>query len=216
MIHEKQWRALARAVQREVARRFPEWTGSNAHDPGVTLLELFAFLAENPLDRARRSEKRLVRNNYFFGKLLDADDYTTEQDYVREKFRRHNRRFHGFGIVAGLEVSIDRTGGGARVVIAPGFALDRRGEEIEVGKKTSLAAPAKGRTTLVLLRYAEEPRNASPRSGSTPKPFSRIEETFAASLAPAADADEIVLARLKRVAGKWALNPRFEPRRARA
>ena len=187
MIDDKRWRALAQAVRREVVRRFPDWTGGNAHDPGVTLIELFTFLAENLLyrpigarqrtavarrlvgvagvlatigvERAERTAEGPLRVNYFFGQLLDVDDFTAEQNYVREKFRRRNRRLHGSGIVTGLDVSTDRRGGGARVVVAPGFALDRRGEEIEVPRRTALALPATGTALFVHLRYA---RTTSP------------------------------------------------------
>jgi len=41
------WQAFAQALRLEVSRHFPEWTDSNEHDPGLTLLELFAWLTEN-------------------------------------------------------------------------------------------------------------------------------------------------------------------------
>jgi hypothetical protein len=201
------------AVRREVVRRFPEWTGSKVHDPGVTLLELFAFLAENLMDRATRSEKELLRNNYFFGRLLDADDFTVEQDYVREKFRRHNRRLHGFGIVSGLDVSIERRGAD-RVVVSSGFAVDRFGEEIDVRSPTRLPLPRKGSVMFVLLRYAERLRSPVPRAGAARKLYSRVEETFEATVAPTTDPRAIAIARLKRVTGKWQRDPGFEPPQA--
>ncbi len=241
---EKRWRALAQAVRREVVRRFPDWTGGNAHDPGITLIELFAFLAENQLfrpidarqrtavarrlvgvasalattgvERAERTGEGPLRVNYFFGQLLDVDDFTTEQNYFRGKFRRHNRRLHGWGTVTGLGVSIDRRGGGARVVVAPGFALDPRGEEIEVPRRTSRPLPAKGTALFVHLRYAERPRRPAPAPGNRVAPgptHSRVEETFEISLAPARDTKAVALARLTRVGRKWVLDRRFEPPR---
>ncbi len=242
MIDEKRWQALARAVRREVVRRFPAWTGGNAGDPGITLMELFAFLAENQLfrpiaarerialarslasaaavlaaagaGRRPRDEDGLVRNNYFFGKLLDVDDFTAEQDYIREKFRRHNRRLHGWGTVTGLGVSIPRGAGGAKAVVSPGFALDRLGEEIDVPRRLSLPLPTKGGALFVLLRYAERPCRAVPVPGSVKRIRSRIEETFEASIAPAAGADAVPIARLTRATGAWQLDRRFQPPRA--
>ena len=245
MIDDKRWRALAQAVRREVVRRFPDWTGGNAHDPGVTLIELFTFLAENLLyrpigarrrtavarrlvgvasvlatigvERAERTAEGPLRVNYFFGQLLDVDDFTAEQNYVREKFRRRNRRLHGSGIVTGLDVSTDRRGGVARVVVAPGFALDRRGEEIEVPRRTALALPTKGTALFVHLRYAERLRRPTPALGKSrpteARPYSRVEETFEISLAPSRDARAVTLARLTRVRRNWILDPRFEPPR---
>ncbi|MET0620710.1 MAG: hypothetical protein ABW056_10550 [Thermoanaerobaculia bacterium] len=245
MIDDKRWRALAQAVRREVVRRFPDWTGGNAHDPGVALIELFTFLAENLLyrpigagrrtavarrlvgiasalattgaERAERTSEGPLRVNYFFGQLLDVDDFTAEQSYVREKFRRRNRRLHGWGIVTGLDVSTDRRGGGARAVVAPGFALDRRGEEIEVPRRTALALPAKGTALFVQVRYAERLRRPTPALGklrpTEGRPYSRVEETFEISLAPSRDARSVTLARLTRARRRWTLDPRFEPPR---
>ena len=241
---EKRWQALALAVRREVTRHFPDWTGGNAHDPGMTLLELFAFLADNLLFRSRsigareraalaqrlahvaatlttrgpagapRNAEGLLRVNYFSGQLLGVDDLTDEQNYVREKFRRHNRRLHGSGIVTGLGASIDRRGGGARVVVAPGFALDPLGEEIDVPRRTSLPLPGKGKALFVQIRYVERHGRAVPAPGSADSsgepPYSRVEETFEISIAPARDPRAVAIARLTRVRRDWLLDRRFE------
>ena len=74
----------------------------------------------------------IERPRYFFGQLLTADEFTQEQDYHREKARRHNRTLHGWGIVSGLEVGKGRAGA---VTINPGNALDPYGEEIVVERK---------------------------------------------------------------------------------
>jgi hypothetical protein len=72
----------------------------------------------------------IERNRYFTGKLLDEADLTQEQNYFREKARRHNRMLHGWGVVCGLCV---RPGGvGGEVTIEPGYALDPYGDEIVV------------------------------------------------------------------------------------
>jgi hypothetical protein len=47
MSSHDRWQALAQAMRLEVTRHFPEWTDSNQHDPGLALLELFAWLTEN-------------------------------------------------------------------------------------------------------------------------------------------------------------------------
>jgi hypothetical protein len=72
----------------------------------------------------------IERNRYFAGQTLDADDLTREQDYLREKARRHNRQLHGWGIVGGLGVSSGTSD--AEVTVEPGYALDPFGEEIVV------------------------------------------------------------------------------------
>lgn len=45
------------------------------------------------------------RLNYFFGQMLSAADFRTEQSYFREKLKLHNRCLHGYGVVCGLEVA---------------------------------------------------------------------------------------------------------------
>jgi len=47
----------------------------------------------------------LERPRFFTGKLLTTEDLALEQQYFREKLRRHNRSLHGFGIVSGLKVT---------------------------------------------------------------------------------------------------------------
>jgi hypothetical protein len=44
-----------------------------------------------------------VRNNYFPGQLLTADDLARDQKYFRERLRRHNVAL-GFGVVSGLAI----------------------------------------------------------------------------------------------------------------
>ncbi len=56
IISEDQWQALAHAMRREVANRFPDWTDSNEHDPGITLLQLCTFLTESLLHRGSQME----------------------------------------------------------------------------------------------------------------------------------------------------------------
>src|SRR5690348_16682550 len=75
-----------------------------------------------------------LRNNYFFGKLMDVPDFDVEQFYVVDKFRRHHSRLHGTGVVCGLEVVHHPTPGcrDRYVVVKPGSALDCCGNEILV------------------------------------------------------------------------------------
>ena len=51
-IGDDELRAIARTLYERLARFNPEWTDANHHDPGVTLLELFAFLDESLTYRA--------------------------------------------------------------------------------------------------------------------------------------------------------------------
>src|SRR5262245_44888837 len=68
------------------------------------------------------------------GDYLAAGDLGAEQDWRRQRFRRHNRHLHGWGIVCGLWVApaLDATRPWA-VVVCPGYALGPYGDEIFVG-----------------------------------------------------------------------------------
>jgi hypothetical protein len=165
----------------------------------------------------------LQRVNFFAGQLLSAADFTAEQDYLRHKTHRRNRVLHGAGVVTGLHVTLERTGSKAQVVIAPGLAFSARGEEIEVRVPTSLPLPASGKVLLVLLHYAEQPCRPLPALATDPQAdpqaevhFSRITETFSATLARSADDTAIALARVTFSRGRWALDRKFKAAQVRA
>jgi hypothetical protein len=52
---------LVREGQRSLPRQAPVWTDHNAHDPGITLLELFAWLVEQDIYRLDRTPDANVR-----------------------------------------------------------------------------------------------------------------------------------------------------------
>jgi hypothetical protein len=71
----------------------------------------------------------LVRNNYFFGKLMTEREYDSEQMYFNNKRRLLNAVFVGSGVVCGLTVT--KTDG-ATVAVESGIALDGLGRELTV------------------------------------------------------------------------------------
>jgi hypothetical protein len=78
----------------------------------------------------------LERVRYFPRQLLTADDMRAEQDYFREKLRRHNRMLFGRGVACGLQVqpkdAADKTS--SIMVVCPGYALSPAGDDIFVPK----------------------------------------------------------------------------------
>ena len=86
----------------------PEWTQYNGHDPGINLLELFAWLTESLIYRTERlSDEGVVhasrlaaaalaltqnceqppgsvlkRNRFFTGRQMSEEDFRVEQDYL--------------------------------------------------------------------------------------------------------------------------------------
>jgi hypothetical protein len=233
--------SLVAEFKETVVAQVPAWTDHNEADPGVTLLELFAFLTENLLYRANDIPERrrtaalraamalfalgdsrtsacatLKRPHFFAGQLLDAATLQDEQDYHREKFRRHNRMLHGFGIVSGLGVHVESTSGpgGGRIIVDPGCAIDHRGEEICVCAGAALAPPGGGDEAFVSLRFWEHPCSPDSPSASGESGVTRVEEACVIGFAQAVLPPALALARLIRADGGWSIDPVFAPPRA--
>ena len=254
---DKQWTGLARDFHRALTRVVPGWTDAAPHDPGVTVLDLLAYVLtelqsrSNALDPqarllAQRVAERatalataqdgadaadaLQRVNYFSGMLLGVDDFRAEQTYFRTRLNRHNRLLHGSGIADGLAVTVEESTNGAngtngpQVTIAPGFALDRHGNEICVDKPATLTLPTQGAALFVQVSYAEQPcgltplADGNPLDANTGEPTAqatRIAETFSATLAVEPAVDAVVIARLRQVRGRWRVDRGFKAVRLR-
>lgn len=72
---------------------------------------------------------------YRTGQLLLEDDFIAEQQYHSHARYLHARYLHGFGAVHGLEVS---RAGDLAITVSPGFAVDRKGREIELRNPETL------------------------------------------------------------------------------
>lgn len=66
-LDDRRWEDLRNELLARIPSHNPEWTNFNPSDPGVTLLELFAFLGESILYRANRIPER---NRLAFLRLL--------------------------------------------------------------------------------------------------------------------------------------------------
>lgn len=82
-------------------------------------------------------KKQLITRKpaYHHGQLLLEDDFIAEQQFHSEARYRHARYLHGFGVAHGLDVA---RAGELAVTISPGFAVDRRGHEIELREAETL------------------------------------------------------------------------------
>ncbi len=237
--------SLAAEFRSVMQTHVPEWTDREESDPGVTLVEVFAFLAESLLLRADQIPERgraaalraasalaalglasepghesLKRPLFFGGRLLDAATLTAEQDYHREKLRRHNRALVGYGVVSGLAVRVEPTGdagdpAGNRIVVEPGHAIDRRGEEICVSCRVTFATPRQGDSAFVTLRFWERDCPPPPAAGGIPPTKPCVEEACIFGISPAVVAPAFALTRLLRAAGRWQVDPAFVAPRVR-
>jgi hypothetical protein len=75
------------------------------------------------------SAEGLERTRYYPRQLVNAEDLTQDQRYVRDRLRRHNRLLHGWGVVCGACVRVNRQNP-CEVVVDPGYILGPRGDEI--------------------------------------------------------------------------------------
>ena len=76
-------------------------------------------------------KKQLITRKpaYHHGQLLLEDDFIAEQQFHLDARYRHARYLHGFGVAHGLEVT---RAGDMAISVSPGFAVDRKGHEIEL------------------------------------------------------------------------------------
>lgn len=224
------WQALSRDLSSRVAVFVPDWTEPADNDPGITLVELFAFLADSLLSRADLSphartrlgevlerlerahdsdcrDGTLTRNRFFTGKLLSVDDLTQEQAYERTKHRRHNRLLHGVGIVRGLVVGLQPrpAGGDPAIVVSPGVALDPNGEELVVCEPVTRDVCQGESMCYVTVALAERPTNPMPDGES-----SRIEESAEVTVSRDLPPRHLAIARLLHDDGVWRPDPTFE------
>src|SRR5258707_5992597 len=129
----------------------------------------------------------ITRVRYFAGQVLGVAELETEQRYLIERLRRRNRRLHGWGIVGGLRLSI----GPKEIVVAPGFALDCLGNEIEIEEPTRWPLRGAGRGTACYLTLAFAERAVDPgpvlgepsNGGGEPAAYTRLEESWALAYA---------------------------------
>ena len=163
-----------------------------------------AHLADHSLSDCFESGLQRVR--YFPRQLLTADDMLTDQDFVREKLRRHNFYLHGWGTVCGLNVEAAHAPAIPwRVKIEPGYALGPFGHEIYVaepvflnlaecgpGAVTDPCEPGllrpgdsgQGETLFLAIKYAEclaQPVRAMPAGCACDEEaceYSRIRDSF--------------------------------------
>ena len=125
----------------------------------------------------------LKRPNFFSGKLLTPEDLELEQQYFREKHKRHNRSLHGFGIVSGLKV----TSKAGQIIVAPGLALDCEGNELVIESVQSIGPPttADWHTAFVNVCFFEECAESIPSGGAveTANVAANITESFMLAVA---------------------------------
>ena len=232
-----QQRQLVSELVAAVKTIAPDWTSRSSSDPGVTLLELLAWVADTfdfRLDQAPDTKtdllNRLVaklaaippgtcttsvltRPRYFYGQLLSAADFQAEQDYSRNMMKRHNCCLFGSGIVTGLRITVDSSSSTKDepvITVAPGCAIAPDGQLLSVCEALRCVLRAFGPAGYVVLRYFERAVDPIPALSGTPEP-SRFEEGVAVAFEEKPLGQGVAIARLNRKAGRWVLDRQFHP-----
>lgn len=129
------------------------------------------------------------RNNYYFGKLLTAKDFESEQRYFNDKRRLINRLTGANGIVSGLGVI---AADDVSIILQAGCAFDASGREIVVPEtKVIKLSTIEGfsqlstSTALLGLSYDEQPSDevyAAMASENADIRFNKVMERFKLTL----------------------------------
>jgi len=237
-LNDSEWDELARDLAQRVDVVAPDWTNQQESDPGITIAELIAFLAESLLGRPGRSHSaitrlsnvvkdlnakvqdapcreapELTRVRYFHGQLLSAADFEQEQNYLRSKQRRHNLLLHGMGIVSGLDVTVEpgHDEGGPLVAVSPGLAIGPDGEELLVCERMTSPLESDRASCFVTLRLEDRLGDMVP----TPEgeEASRVVEVVEIGVLADVPASHLALARVERADHTWRLDPTFRAAR---
>jgi len=106
-----------------------------------------------------RRQGLFIKNNYYPGKLLHASDFIKEQEYGNSKLEFINRKFHGCGVIDGLEVRAEENGD---LHVTAGSAIDPYGRILVVPEEVTVNAGTleglkedTGRDFVLGIRYAE-------------------------------------------------------------
>ena len=119
--------------------------------------------------------KPVKRVNYFSHQLLHEQDFKDEQSYHQERLHRHNRLFHAWGVLEGLDV---RQKGEREVTIEPGVAIDQDGREISLAESVTrdLSSFPHNSDAYITMTYHEEMEEADHLSAGGVEGYTRVTE----------------------------------------
>jgi len=161
------------------------------------------------------------RHNYVYGMVLGVEDFKEEQSYFIDRMKLHNRMLHGYGTVTGLKVS-SSADAAQSILVNAGMAIDPEGNEIMLPSAVQCPFPETGTEAYLVLYWAERETDPIPVPGSGSEDSqtvpSRVEEYAILKYEVdqrSAKHTGVVLARLKKVRGKWKVDKKFRVHRVK-
>ncbi len=156
-LDDRRFQDIVDEAKRRIPRHCPEWTDHNVSDPGVALVELFAWMTEMTLYRLNQVPDRLYVK---FLELVGVELFSAVPARVDLLFRLTAPRDEAVRVPAGTQVSTERSGDEEPVV----FLTD---DELQID--TAAAGrlpdprPAAGSPTTGTSCAARRPRCGSSR-----------------------------------------------------
>ncbi|WP_028048512.1 putative baseplate assembly protein [Cellulomonas sp. URHD0024] len=139
-LDDRTFQDLVDEAKRNIARRSPQWTNHNVSDPGITLVETFAWMTELLLYRVNRVPERL---HVAFLDLVGVQLYPPSAARTEVSFRLSSHHGDVVRIPAGTVVSTRRT----VAQDAVGFTTLRDLDISPGASRTVLTMPAGGEAT---------------------------------------------------------------------
>src|ERR671911_396866 len=119
-LDDRTFQDLVDEAKRLVQQRCPEWTDHNVHDPGVTMIELFAWMTDQLVYRLNRVPER----NYLkFLDLIDVKLFPPTAATCDITFWLSSPREAEVRVPTGTEVATERVEGEEPVVFATSMEL---------------------------------------------------------------------------------------------
>ncbi len=127
------------------------------------------------------SKNNLKRNNYFKGKLLSAEDFIAEQNYLSDKIRKLSAQVNGYGVIEGFKV--ENISQKRHVTIGAGSAVDTSGNLYMLTHHKTYDLPREiQKGDYIYFKYLENPVELlsvqNDEECSDECCYNKIEETF--------------------------------------
>jgi predicted phage baseplate assembly protein len=162
ILDDVRFQELVSEARTRIVRHSPDWTEHNVSDPGITLIELFAWLTEILAYRINRIPERLHLALLELVGVKPAPPHQAQAD-VRFLLKQPT----GATIPAGTEIASPRTSDGELIVFQTDTEL-----QIPTGALAAYAIERGGQMTKVDVNAhtARPPANAQQPFGKPPKP----------------------------------------------